>query len=414
VVQKHPDIFPLLFLFACVTAAHGQVAWVSRASGTTVSLNAVASSTAGNLVAVGDNGIIRTSPDGITWSGRTSGVPYHLRGVAFSGSLWVAVGDSGAVLTSPDAITWTYRAPTTQNKLAKHQSFKAVTWADTQFVAVGQEMLESPTVKTSSTGTGAWESRVGFFQVYGAFHGVAGGAGGTVLAAGRAYEDLTGYPPSAPEALMVHLYKLSTGTVFWGTPQPQVSDTLFATVWTGSQWIAAGKNGGCSTSPNGLDWTPHPLSSSHTVYSLVRVGTQVVAVGAFSGADVTADGLAWETKGAGTGGASLRSVTWTGSQLVAVGAGGTIFTSTNIVPLHPGTYGAPVPRMENGGLRFTLPRRERVQVRVLDVAGSEQRVFDGFQEAGSHSLALPDDEGRYLLVEFRAGTLHRILKRAPR
>jgi photosystem II stability/assembly factor-like uncharacterized protein len=53
------------------------------------------------FVAVGDSGVILTSPDGKTWTSQTSGTSQILRGVIWSGSQFVAVGDSGVILTSP-------------------------------------------------------------------------------------------------------------------------------------------------------------------------------------------------------------------------------------------------------------------------------------------------------------------------
>ena len=53
------------------------------------------------LVGVGDFGTIRTSPDGVNWTAKTSGISSVLTSVASSGSLLVAVGQNGTILTSP-------------------------------------------------------------------------------------------------------------------------------------------------------------------------------------------------------------------------------------------------------------------------------------------------------------------------
>ena len=56
----------------------------------------------GLFVAVGYSGKILTSPDGITWTSRTSGVSVYLTGVTYSAELglFVAVGESGTILYS--------------------------------------------------------------------------------------------------------------------------------------------------------------------------------------------------------------------------------------------------------------------------------------------------------------------------
>ena len=61
------------------------------------------------FVAVGDAGNLATSPDGVTWTSRTSNFgASNILAVAYDGSgLWCAVGIGGNIITSPDGITWT-------------------------------------------------------------------------------------------------------------------------------------------------------------------------------------------------------------------------------------------------------------------------------------------------------------------
>jgi hypothetical protein len=47
-----------------------------------------------------------TSPDGLTWTPRTSGATNHLRGITWGNNLYVAAGDKGSLTTSSDGITW--------------------------------------------------------------------------------------------------------------------------------------------------------------------------------------------------------------------------------------------------------------------------------------------------------------------
>lgn len=65
------------------------------------------------VVAVGENGTIKTSSDGKTWAACSTGTTLGLRSVAYSdeisGGLFAAVGYSGALLTSSDGITWIRR-----------------------------------------------------------------------------------------------------------------------------------------------------------------------------------------------------------------------------------------------------------------------------------------------------------------
>ncbi|HME42311.1 MAG TPA: hypothetical protein VKF36_04425, partial [Syntrophorhabdales bacterium] len=68
----------------------------------------------GFFVATGANGQIATSPDGVTWTERVSGVTADLSAGAYGNGTFVIFGDGGLVLTSPDGVNWTpkYLDPT--------------------------------------------------------------------------------------------------------------------------------------------------------------------------------------------------------------------------------------------------------------------------------------------------------------
>jgi photosystem II stability/assembly factor-like uncharacterized protein len=81
--------------------------WTKQTSGTKEDLHGVAYG--GNLfVAVGKNGAILISPDGVNWQGGTSKRPKSLHAVTYSEdhSAFVAVGQDGTVLASSDGISW--------------------------------------------------------------------------------------------------------------------------------------------------------------------------------------------------------------------------------------------------------------------------------------------------------------------
>lgn len=61
---------------------------------------------AGLFVVVGNGGVVQTSPDGTTWTTRSSGTTNNLSRVYFINSKFFAVGDARTVLTSADGITW--------------------------------------------------------------------------------------------------------------------------------------------------------------------------------------------------------------------------------------------------------------------------------------------------------------------
>jgi len=75
--------------------------------------------TGGALVAVGQNGTIFSSTNGLSWTARTSGTKAWLNDVTYVGGAWVVVGTQGAMLTSPDLVSWSVmQSPTIKSLYA--------------------------------------------------------------------------------------------------------------------------------------------------------------------------------------------------------------------------------------------------------------------------------------------------------
>lgn len=153
--------------------------WTAQTSGTTQNLYAVASNSINLTVAVGANGTIITSPDGITWSAAVTSpaTSNALYGVTYSSATgtWVAVGAAGTVLRSTDGLNWT---AVTSNVVT---DLRGVTYGASAFVAVGS----SGTVLSSADGS-TWTSQVSplAMDLKAVTYGtqlVAVGAGGNVM-----------------------------------------------------------------------------------------------------------------------------------------------------------------------------------------------------------------------------------------
>jgi len=113
----------------------------------------------GLFVAVSTSGTgnrVMTSPDGITWTIRTSAADNSWRSVTYGNGLFVAVSGSATstdVMTSPDGITWTTRTPSVNN------DWSAITYGNGLFVVVSNTGLGSGNrVMTSSDGI-TWTTR---------------------------------------------------------------------------------------------------------------------------------------------------------------------------------------------------------------------------------------------------------------
>lgn len=99
-------LFRLSFAFALVTVfAHAQSSWTAVSSPTRQNLWGICHG-AGQFVAVGENGTILTSPDGLAWTPRASGTTAWLTSVTHNLGYFLAVGETGTVLRSRDSIAW--------------------------------------------------------------------------------------------------------------------------------------------------------------------------------------------------------------------------------------------------------------------------------------------------------------------
>ena len=61
------------------------------------------------FIAVGKNGSLLTSTDGITWDNKTSGISTDLKEISYGNGEYVAVGTDGTIISSVDTETWTSR-----------------------------------------------------------------------------------------------------------------------------------------------------------------------------------------------------------------------------------------------------------------------------------------------------------------
>ncbi len=125
------------------TSASTGLKWATASTGTTWTSRQTANGN-GNLisiayngsnlyVAVGSSGVLYSSPDGITWTSRTSGFgSTQIQKVIYGNSVWVAIGNGGLISSSSDGITWTLRTSNFSTN-----NFRDIHFANSLFVAVG-------------------------------------------------------------------------------------------------------------------------------------------------------------------------------------------------------------------------------------------------------------------------------------
>lgn len=290
------------------------VTWTPRASGTSLTLNAVAQG-GGVFVAVGDDGAIVASTDGASWSPRTSNTPYDLLAVAYGGSTFVAVGFGGTILTSADGQDWAKpSSPTTQYLTGVAYD------ASSGFVAVGN----AGHVLTSADG-GSWAlqiaalpldvsvvvrgvaARAGIFVAVDSAHAVhRSTTGGESWNSYAGAEDLEGSTVTGIGAAGDAFYAMSDGGMARaadGTGWVRVltlGPNVYAMAYGNSTYVLVG-HGAIFTSPDGAVWTSrfagNPYARATDMVSSVVYGNGTFIAVSGHGILGSDDGITWATVG---------------------------------------------------------------------------------------------------------------------
>lgn len=252
---------------------------------------------AGQFVAVGDDGVIVTSPDGATWTPQTWGGYTELTGVTYGGGQYVAVGFGGVVLTSTDGVTWVARPVP-----APAGDYQAVTYGDGVFVVVGwsQVILESTDGETWTqvySGVGVWQAVayvgsefVAVDRAGGVAISVNAGVTWTVTIVGD-QQDSTGACAVTAGPNEEILVLDDAGRIEVATSAGATSLTAGATLWSvaitgscdvvddGDTLVATSDEGHAASSSDGKTWTIIPGIDSPFLEGVAFDGPHVVVVG---------------------------------------------------------------------------------------------------------------------------------------
>ena len=277
------------------------ISWTKRTSGTTKNLYGVTYGD-GLVVTVGDNGTILTSSSGTSWTSRTSGTTKNLYGVTYGGGLFVTVGDNGTILTSSDGTTWANTSTNERTTLGRYFSqpdanhLYGVTYGDGLFVTVGGDA----TIFTSSNGT-AWTERDGlrskwtdpqYFKAitYRKKLFVLVGRNGRTLNSPdgitwKQRKSGTGYN------LVGITYASSCGKAEW--------KGLDAGLCKNGIFVSVGKNGRILTSFDGNWWVKRTYKLPEWLYAVTYGNGTFVTVGV-NGVIITSfDGISWNKRASG-------------------------------------------------------------------------------------------------------------------
>ncbi len=313
-------------------------AWSAPTSSTTSYLWSIAyggmlsSTTTTQFVAVGSGGTILTSPTATTasWTPRASGVTNYLDRIKWSASYgqFLTVGSNGTILTSPDGVTWTHRSSGTVNFL--YDIATAATGSQAVAVGLDGTILTSPDLVTWTTASSVIIPNINGSAWSGVRFAAVGDKGLII---------------SSLNGSIWSLESTVTTTINLNAVASSVSGTQAHGI---PEFVAVGDSGTILTSPSGtsgpgaISWTRQPSKTAYNLngvaYGILSIGsgTVFVAVGDSGTILSSPSGTSWTTQSASpTNSSNLKSIAYgvvaAGTQplFVAVGDSGTVLTSTD-------------------------------------------------------------------------------------
>lgn len=259
-------------------------------------------------VAVGTNGTILNSQDGLTWTEATSPTTETLRGLGFDGNgTWVASGQSGTVISSSNGQNWTVQ-PSGNTDALWGTVFEGGQW----IVTGGQGRII-----TSPDGA-VWTSVNGRF-------------GFTLY--DIAYDETTLYS-IAGDAGFASTVLTSFDAVTWTQepPTPNNGEGLYGAAYGEGNWVAVGDKGTILTGsdPTSRAWVEQASGTDIDLRDIVYNGNGLFIVVGRDGIILTSsDAATWTQRTSGTV-FDLWGVAYDGSgQYIIVGDEGVILSSSD-------------------------------------------------------------------------------------
>lgn len=246
-------------------------------------------------VAVGGNGIIAISNNGLDWNAVDSGVSLTLRDVAWIGDRFLAVGSSGTVLSSPDGVGWTPQS------LGATTSLNAVYW-DGEAALVGGN---SGKIYRSTNGGSTWTEVASLLRTVYAF----ASRHGNVVAVG-----------------FLGLTATSSDGVTWQTQSSGTTASLNDVCASKDGFLAVGASGTLIQSSNGVNWSPLPTFTSEILRVVCQRGQQTVISGV-DGSWTSEDLSRWAFHDTHTGNGMYELIR-SRDRWLGVGAGGSIWNTS--------------------------------------------------------------------------------------
>ena len=250
----------------------------------------------GKFVAVGNNGVIKTSSDGIHWTSRTSNTTDNLYGVDYgineytTVATYVVCGENGTIMTSPDAINWTAQSSGTDHTLY------SVIHDYRRFVAVGV----NGTIVAGPDGVTWYDCSLNISQT---LYSIA-------------YSDTMGaiFVAVGEDGAVFNSYD----GAYWTRCSSVTSQTLRGITFGDNQFVAVGDNGVILTSPYSTNWTGRTSSINVDLLDAAYGNGVYVVVGNSGKILTSSDCVYWKSQASGVR-SNLWGVIFGNSKFVAVG-----------------------------------------------------------------------------------------------
>lgn len=298
---------------------------------------------------------VSAQDDTSTWIPQTSGVSSQLNDITYAEGLFVAVGDKGVILTSEDGKTWTQR---TSNAVL-NENINSVTYGNGKFVACtsgnGQSVIWSADGITWTRKDGnissypLWDIAYGneTFVMVGSYYRIYTSTDGLTWTR-RTKEDIVGrniksiaYGDGkfvAPFQANIIFVSKDNG-VTWETTSTEsaINQNIDSAGYGNGKFIIGGSTGTfVASSGEGLSWTIQKTPVHTGLYDAVYADELYIMVGKnYWPAEpdrftilASNDGVNWYVQPVSGTAKDLYGVTYGNGIFVAVGAEGTILTSS--------------------------------------------------------------------------------------
>ncbi len=253
-----------------------------------------------------------------SWTKRLSNVPYGFWDVVWDGTVFVAVGDDGAIMTSTDGVDWVRKESGIETTLVAVAAFGP------DIVAVGDDIVLLSTDHGDSWSVKYRPVSVGF--------GAVALNSSQFVVGGFDFESTT-------ETITISEDRGETWEVVDEDPNQDfpINDLAYGNgYFVATTWRSTSPGGRVKVSADGRQWNEILLSDDveATWFSMVMHDGDQFAVAGYSGVSMSMDGLNWTQKQTPLLNFDFLSAATDGSQLILAGGFGSIIMGVYALQSH--------------------------------------------------------------------------------